>query len=332
MDLDWRQRRLIAFLSAVLGILVVAVLIVGGFRYRQHRQRQADAAAEGTAAAAATQHTYTALSYSDGSATLSFTVDPETDRWTWADDPDFPLDDSTVTEICGLVADLKPQQTLTPEGTMESYQLDDPQAYLTVTDAGGTTTTLTFGKTTTDGTSYYALKNGDESTVYIYDGTLVEKMAVPIYSMMELPVLPALTGKTLVSITFDGEVSTVLTAQRAEGSDEATWRSGGANVTDAPAVQGLLGELEMLTLTRCVDYQPTDEAVSLCGFDAPAAQMEAVYNTEGGAEQTFSLTVGAQSLDGSGRYLRLGDDPTIYEAAADSLTYLLAIAAGGLEG
>ncbi len=168
--------------------------------------------------------------------------------------------------------------------------------------------------------------------MYIYDGALVEKMAVPIYSMMELPVLPALTGKTLVSIIFDGEVPTVLTAQRAEGSDEATWRSGGANVTDAPAVQGLLGELEMLTLTRCVDYQPTDEAVSLCGFDAPAAQMEAVYSTEGGAEQTFFLTVGAQSLDGSGRYIRLGGDPTIYEATADSLTHLLAIAAGGLEG
>ena len=88
----------------------------------------------------------------------------------------------------------------------------------------------------------------------------------------------------------------------------------------------------MLTLTRCVDYQPTDEAVSLCGFDAPTAQMEAVYSTEGGAEQTFFLTVGAQSLDGSGRYIRLGGDPTIYEATADSLTHLLAIAAGGLEG
>ena len=253
MDMDWRQRRLIAFLSMVLGILVVAVLLAAGFRYHQYRQTLASAAESGQNAITATQHPYTALAYSNGDMTLSFTVDPETDRWTWADDPDFPLDDSTVTELCALVAGLKPQQTLVPEDTMESYHLDDPQAYLTVTDAGGATTTLTFGKTTTDGTSYYALKNGDESTVYIYDGALVEKMAIPIYSMMELPVLPALTGKTLVSITFDGEVPTVLTAQRAEGSDEATWRSGGANVTDAPAVQGLLGELEMLTLTRCVD-------------------------------------------------------------------------------
>ena len=332
MDMDWRQRRLIAFLSMVLGILVVAVLLAAGFRYHQYRQTLASTAESGQNAGAAAQHAYTALTYSNGSTLLSFTVDPETDRWIWADDPDFPLDDSTITEICGLAAGLKPQQTLEPEGSMESYQLDDPQAYLTVTDVAGTATTLTFGKTTTDGTSYYALKNGDESTVYIYDGALMEKMSVPIYSMMELPVLPALTGKTLVSVTFSGEVPTVLTAQRAEGSDDATWRAGGANVTDDPAVQGLLEELEMLTITRCVDYKPTDEAVALCGFDAPAAQMEAVYQTESGTEQTVSLTVGAQSLDGSGRYIRLDSDPTIYEAAADSLTHLLAIGASGLEG
>ena len=332
MELDWRQRRLIAFLSTVLGILVAAVLRVAGLRYYQHRQRLASAAETSPAAGTATQYAYTALTYSNGSTTLSFTVDPEKDRWIWADDPDFPLDERAVTELCSLAADMKPQQTLTPEDTMEAYQLDDPQIYLTLVDAGGTSTTFTFGKTTTDGTSYYALKNGDESTVYIYDGAVVEKMSLPIYSMMELPVLPALTGKTLVSITFDGEVPTVLTAQRAEGSDEATWRSGGANVTDSPAVQGLLRELEMLTITRCVDYKPTEEAVALCGFEAPAAQLEIVYRTESGAEQSFSLTAGAQSLDGSGRYVRLGGDSTIYEMTADSLTDLLAIAAGGLEG
>ena len=109
----------------VLGILVVAVLLAAGFRYHQYRQTLASAAESGQNAITATQHPYTTLAYSNGDMTLSFTVDPETDRWTWADDPDFPLDDSTVTELCGLVAGLKPQQTLVPEDTMESYQLDD---------------------------------------------------------------------------------------------------------------------------------------------------------------------------------------------------------------
>ena len=330
--MSWKEKRLITILSIILAVLCAAVLLVLSVRYRAAQAAKAeDNQTSAADIAQAAQSDYIALSYNNGTTSLSFALNEE-GAWYWESEPDFPLNDETVQSILALLKALKPQQTLVPEGTMESYQLDDPHAYLTVADAGGTTTTLTFGKTTTDGTSYYALKNGDESTVYIYDGALMEKMAVPIYSMMELPVLPALTGKTLESITFSGEVSTVLTAQRAEGSAEATWRSGGANVTDAPAVQGLLGELEMLTLTRCVDYKPTDEAVSLCGFDAPAAQVEAIYRTESGAELSFSLTVGAQTLDGSSRYIRLGGDSTIYETAADSLTNLLAIAANGLEG
>ena len=87
-----------------------------------------------------------------------------------------------------------------------------------------------------------------------------------------------------------------------------------------------------LCLTRAFGRDVSGKERYSFDFDAPAAQMEAVYSTEGGAEQTFFLTVGAQSLDGSGRYIRLGGDPTIYEATADSLTHLLAIAAGGLEG
>ena len=42
-----------------------------------------------------------------------------------------------------------------------------------------------------------------------------------------------------------GKTVTTLTAQRPEGEEEAeaTWRSGGANVTDSPTVQALLEDL-----------------------------------------------------------------------------------------
>ena len=42
MDFDWRQRRTIRILSFILVVLVVAVLIVGGYRWRQLRQVQQD--------------------------------------------------------------------------------------------------------------------------------------------------------------------------------------------------------------------------------------------------------------------------------------------------
>lgn len=117
-------------------------------------------------------------------------MDPEKDQWIWADDPDFPLNDATIREICTLLTDLTPQQTLAAEEPLDSYELDQPSASLEAARADGTSLSLSFGKATTDGTSYYALMNGDESTVYIFDGALVKKMDVAIYDMMDLPVLP----------------------------------------------------------------------------------------------------------------------------------------------
>ena len=51
----------------------------------------------------------------------------------WADDPDFPLDDTTVTAMVDLLTSLKPQQTITDGDTLEAYGLDDPFATLTAT-------------------------------------------------------------------------------------------------------------------------------------------------------------------------------------------------------
>ncbi|WP_455580992.1 DUF4340 domain-containing protein [Dysosmobacter sp.] len=331
MDMDWRQRRTIAALSTILTVLFILVLVVGGIRYHQHRSAQGgdpeqDPSSGGSA------HPYTALSYSNGTTRLSFSVDPEKDQWIWADDPDFPLNDATIREICTLLTDLTPQQTLAAEEPLDSYELDQPSASLEAARADGTSLSLSFGKTTTDGTSYYALMNGDESTVYIFDGALVKKMDVAIYDMMDLPVLPALTGTNLDSITIGGAVSTTLTAQRPKGdaAAQAAWRSGGVNVTDASAVQGILEELELLTLTRCVDYSPSPEAVTICGFDEPAAEVEVSYRTEAGTEQTMTLSVGTASLDGTGRYVRLNDDTAIYHLAADGVDTLVQVAAEGL--
>lgn len=331
MDLDWRQRRTITVLSTILSILVVAVLVVGGYRYRQHRQAQAETLAEGVNTVVSTQYTYTAITYSNKTAKLSFAVDEETDCWYWADDPDFPLDDTVITEICTMLTALKPQQTLTAEEPLENYSLDVPFASLSASSGSGEALTIAFGKTTTDGTSYYTLINGDETTLYIIDGAIYEKMEVPIYDMMVLPVLPALTAENLQSITISGEMITDLSAQRPESGEAATWRSNGANVTDIPVTSSILEELETLTLVKCVDYKPTDEAVSLCGFDTPVT-VEVTYLTEGGSELSADFSLGSKTLDESGYYFRMDGDTSIYQVAADSMDTLLSVAASGLEG
>ena len=88
-------------------------------------------------------------------------------NWIWADDPEFPLDDSTVQGILALLTDLRPQQTITEGDTLEAYGLGPAFATLTATRPDGGTLTVALGNTTTDGDSYYMLPGrAGESGVY----------------------------------------------------------------------------------------------------------------------------------------------------------------------
>lgn len=128
----------------------------------------------------------------------------EAGAWYWTADESFPLEDTVILEILDLLSSWKPQQTLTDEAALENSGLDEPSASLTASTADGTSTTVLFGKTTTDGTSYYVRLNGDESTVYIIADTLYQLMSTSIYDMCRLPELPALTETQIRSVTIEG--------------------------------------------------------------------------------------------------------------------------------
>ncbi|MDD3346093.1 DUF4340 domain-containing protein [Oscillibacter sp.] len=335
--MTWKQRRTITVLSTILAILLAALLIVLGMKYRESLAAKSDPAAQAAKNAAAANSKYSALSYSNASTALSFSL-REGGVWVWTDDPAFPLNDATVTSILETLSSLTPQQTISDPDTPESYGLDVPTATLTATVAADqSTVSVSFGKATTDGASYYAMMNGDSSTVYIFADTLFSYLHVPIYDMMVLPELPALKQEGLVSVTLQGPASeagdgplTVLLSQHADGDGGAvTWLLDTKDVTDNASVQALLEDLTGLSLARCVDYRPSGEAASICGLDSPAAQAAIVYQT-GGGEETLRLTVGNPLPDGSGRYVRVGEDPSIYLLETAALDPLMRIAASGL--
>ncbi len=358
--MTWKERRTVTLLLSIIAVLFAALLIVFGMRYREGRE---EALAEGKsagdpsgAAALANPGAYSALRYYNGSATLSFSLD-EAGRWIWADGPDFPLNDATVTSILETLSSLKFQQVLPATESREEYGLDEPSATLAAS-AGGAEQTLDFGKATTDGDSYYLMMNGDESTVYIVADTLVRLMQTPIYDMCALPELPDLSEQNLRAITIQGPVppaespeedggespespepeeaperpTVSLNARRSGGEDQsALWFSGNDNVTANPLLQDLLHDLRTMAMAKCVDYRPSGEAAEICGFKTPDAILKVEY-AENGADQTFTLTVGARMPDESGRYVRLGEDTTIYALATDSLDALMSISVNGMRG
>jgi len=337
--MTWRERRLITVLTTILLILTAAVLIVLGIRYRQSRAPQEEGTPVDPAASTAIkQVVYTNLSYKTENFTLSFSRD-DLGNWHWDGSKEFPLDDSIVQSILSELTAWDPQQTLTDAAALESSGVSTPTRSMTVTTDSGGVTTLAFGRATTDGDSYYVQLNGDETTVYIIADTLYRLMDTPVFDMCRLPQLPVLEESCLNSIAIssiaeeDGQMApfTVLSAQHTEDGSGTTWRANGANVSDDPSVRALLEDLAALTITKCILFEPSDEAVTICGFDSPSAALAVLY-TQNGMEQALSITIGNRLPDGSGRYVQLGESSTIYFLPTELLDPLMRLASEGLGG
>ena len=183
------------------------------------------------------------------------------------------------------------------------------------------------------------LLDGQESPVYIISDSLYSYMSETIYDMCRLPELPALAEERIQTITVKGAVSTLLRPEDRETETDpdtgeetvtVTWSTGGEDVTGNADTASLLAEVEALRFTKCVDYKPSDEAASICGFDAPRAELSVYYETETGTEGSVKLTFGGASLDEDGCYVRMEGDPTIYQMDAAAVDTILAVAESGL--
>ena len=101
-----QQQKLLRGL-VIAAVVLLAVLAAVLLFKRHSAEKQAEEEAAQEAASAITEdHGYTSLTYTNSTATLSFTQD-EDGSWIWADDPEFPLDDSTITYIIQILQSLK---------------------------------------------------------------------------------------------------------------------------------------------------------------------------------------------------------------------------------
>lgn len=335
--MSWSEKRIVTILSGILAVLCAALLIVLGIRYRENRaEPEAEIPVVSGENGQQQEAAFTALSYTNGSVTLSFSLN-ESGTWFWSDDPDFPLDAATVTAITDLLTAWDPRETITDEETLAACGFAQPLAKLAATTPTSGTLTLEFGRATEDKTAHYVRLNEDDARAFVVEDSLYQLLQVPIYDMYRLPELPPLTDETLRSVIVRGApaedgtpaAGTILTAQHTEGETSVTWRSSGANVTDDPAIRALLADIAALQYEKCILYRPSAEAASICGFDAPANLW--VSYTAAGLDGELSLDIGAPLPDGSGRYVRPESEDVVYLVRAELLDPLLSIAAEGLE-
>lgn len=340
--MTWLEKRVISVLGIVMALLAVVLLVVLGLRYQAARTRQEKEETLAAIAEAEAEETvlntspFSALTYTNNTATLSFSVD-KNGQWVWSDDTSFPLDTTMLATILEELTSWDPLYTVGDPAVISASGISRPEAVLTATMAEEDgVIRLTFGGTTESGGRYVAV-NDDLDTLYVIEDVLCPLLCAPIYDMYLLPELPALSEDNLRTVIVQGSpdeegggVATVLVAQRTALTDTVSWRTGSGDVTENESVRALLGDLAALKLEKCIIYRPSDGAVEMCGFDTPARLSLTYLDEENGAEAQLEIRIGNRVLEGNGRYVMVNDDPSIYLLSTELLDPLMRISVSGL--
>lgn len=203
-------------------------------------------------------------------------LEKEDDSWTKKDEPDFPLDQDTVSGAVSGISDLTADQELSEAEDLSEYDLDEPDNEITLTTEEGEETVIQIGMKN-DSTSQYYIRKSDDEKIYLVAASSIDPFMNSVYDFAEADTFPAITSSTITEVKVEKEDGYELS------QDSATlgWNvSDGqetekADTTKAGTVTSAIGAL---MYGDFVDYNCTDGAKY--GFDDPYAVITAKYTEE----------------------------------------------------
>lgn len=255
------------------------------------------------------------LEYCDGTITLRFSLEEDGVKWVWVDEPTFPLDGTAVDGIITALKELGQLQKAPAAEDLEVYGLSDPQKYLIIRSET-TEGTLFIGDQAEDGSWFSSIEGYDE--VFVLPDAFVQLLSRSVYDMAVLPTLPAFTSDALMCISVEsGESRTAL--RMVDGQ----WSSTNENALDR--IEEITAALSSLQVSRCFDFLPSQQALSLTGFSKPTATITVDYLNSVGVESSFTMTLGALRSAEEGYYVTFNSDSTIYLIPAAQVSPLLVL-------
>ena len=284
-----KNKKAVPILIAVLAVLLVVYF---GLQSWNKKQEEEEESGESILVTELDADTITAVSYNVGNGELAF--EKQDDTWYYAEDKDFPLDQSYLQNIvdgmCAITADRK----LEDGDALADYGLEEPAYTVQLTDSEGNTTQIGFGDLTGD--NYYVNVNGSDQ-VYTVVSTALDDLQYTLDEMAQLDEYPSIGSGNLKKevITENGETTTY----DSENEDQAE---------DIAAVAGGLGAV---TLSEAADYSVEDADLAGYGLDEESRiTVEATY-TEDEEEKVLTLYIGTEDGDGS-RYVMMNDSRIVY--------------------
>ena len=334
-----KQTKQLIVLLVILAVCIVGYLAVTQILTRQQEQLEQEQNADDITTLSGQ---VTEITKTSAGETVTFRYDAGA-GWSYTN-PAFPTAQTDLNELADLLTPLAPERVLTAEESLAAYGLDLPSCTLTATDENGNTLTFLVGDANSSG-DYYAMLEGDSDTIYTLDPALVDILSKGLLEFMELPELPDLAERKLISVTLEaaGDDPVTITketvpAETEGASDTYVWYLDGTPVdqlapgqdfldaleargedpTDAATLlEDLLSALSRMRVTACADYSDPQRSL-LHGNGAregdPVPLTATIqYTDDEDAAQTLTIYLGGQWTEDTDYYLAMfDDDPAVY--------------------
>lgn len=306
-------------LILLLAVLAVSLLGCGQKQQDQEQTAEVDPSTENTLLSETNmvpaEDAISFLEYCDGTITLRFSLEEEGKKWVWVDEPSFPLDGEKVDEIITALKELGQLQKAPAIEDLSLYGLSDAQKYLTL--KGETMDgIMQIGDQAEDG-SWYASVAGYED-IFLIPDAFMQLLHRSVYDMALLPTLPDFSAENLMYISVESGDS-----RAALRKTEEQWTSTNEKITER--VEEVATALSALQVSRCFDFLPSSQALSLTGFSTPTATITVEYLNSVNVESSFSMTLGALRNAEEGYYVTFNDDSTIYLIPSSQVSPLLVL-------
>lgn len=229
--------------------------------------------------------------------------------WTRADEQDFPVNQTKVSEIADALSNLKASQKVDGENS-EDYGIDSGmEIKLKLTDGNEMTFTVG-GNNNILGKCYIAV-SGDDG-IYLIDNTLKTSLECSWDDLLQKENIPYISDANEISITYGGVTATAVQSEDKDGNAE--WKNGDI-VLDTENVEKIKTGLNSIAWTSCVEYKADSAKLSEYGFDNPQAVLEWKSDT-----QENKIEFG-NNTDSGEIYARIKDSDMIYTVSASVKDY-----------
>lgn len=320
------KKRKISPLLVLFLLLLVCVGVLFGVRaYNAAQEKKAAQAEQDAKIVVIPEGEYTAVSVQN--ETDSYELRYADERWTLADDAEFPLDQAKVKLIREEASGLTALRRITEGDTLAAYGLDKPSATLTLSDG---TNSYTIALSGAVNSHYYLQLTGDEA-VYEVEGSLIANAALGRLGLISSDLLPTLTADNITGFSLSSG-GTVLTLEREKTDDADVWylvENGARTEASNDALASPLSSLTMLTINGCAAYRPDADTVSALGLAAPRT-LTVSYSGSDNEAHTLVLEIGEKAADGTNYCVRQQGGDYVNLLSVQTLDTVLSLSADAL--